>query len=246
MRATAVRLAGVVEIRSYHCKPEGITSFVKKVTSSSDLRKSLLPLRLFTVPEVGGKLNIANHMYFYPGGLTERASTRKNSGADKSWIAAVNDSRVDVDVQFSTIYTELDDVLKAASCQGFKDLSSGSAEAKDGEKTFPTLYEYRRYKLQLGYDTVPRFSDLFCSGIVGKVTSVAPSTSLVTVLSSEVGSINEVIEIWRHGDGVRGMQLSRENCRKVQSWKDAVNGIAKLAIEFDTSLHVPLSFSPWK
>ena len=48
-----------------------------KVTGKGiELRKSLVPLRLFSTPDTGGLLNRATHFYYYEGGMPDRDKKR--------------------------------------------------------------------------------------------------------------------------------------------------------------------------
>lgn len=118
----------------------------------------------------------------------------------------------------------------------------------NGESSTGSIYEIRRYKLKLGYDTVPNMLSIYKSGLPSKLTAEGtdPTTSLVTLLYSEVGLLNEVIEIWRHGGGTEAMNRSRNAARGAHEWRKAVGGIADLATEFASAIHKPTSFSPWK
>jgi len=66
----------------------------------------------------------------------------------------------------------------------------------------------------------------------------------VTVLSTEVGRLNEVMEIWRHGNGSTAMEISRHAARGAQEWRSAIASIADLALEFTSTIHKPTKFSP--
>jgi hypothetical protein len=100
----------------------------------------------------------------------------------------------------------------------------------------------------LGYDTVPKFLELYGSGLPSKLNAdgTDPTTTLVTLLYSEVGRLNEVIEVWRHGNGVAAMEQSRVAARNATAWRSAIASIADLAIEFSATIHRPLPFSPIK
>ena len=85
-----------------------------------------------------------------------------------------------------------------------------------------TIFEVRRYQLQLGYDTVPRFLSLYQEGLPSKLneaTGKDPTTSLITLLYSEVGPLNHVIEVWKHGYGTAAMERSRVAARQAQEWR---------------------------
>ena len=110
-----------------------------------------------------------------------------------------------------------------------------------------SILELRRYQLKLGYDTVPTFLELYGAGLPSKLTAPGtdPSTSLVTLLYSEVGQLNEVMEVWRHGS-TSAMEQSRVAARGATEWKKSIAEIASLATVFTSTIHTPLSFSPLK
>ena len=110
------------------------------------------------------------------------------------------------------------------------------------------ILEIRRYKLALGYDTVPTFMKIYEAGLPSKLEAEGtdPTTALITLLYSEVGRLNEVIEVWRHGGGTSAMETSRVAARAAGPWRDSIAQIAPLAIEFTSTIHKPTSFSPLK
>ena len=120
-------------------------------------------------------------------------------------------------------------------------------ESPGGGKGENPIYEYRRYQLRLGYDTVPAFLKAYAHGLPSKLAHQHPSTSLCSVLYTEVGSLNECLEIWRHGDGVRAMEASRAAARSAIEWRAAIGKIAMLAQTFQSTIHKPVGdgLSKW-
>jgi hypothetical protein len=59
----------VVELREYTLLPGGAEKYMELAEKSAPLRKSMLPLRFFGLPQTGGTLNVATHMYFYKGAV---------------------------------------------------------------------------------------------------------------------------------------------------------------------------------
>ncbi len=108
------------------------------------------------------------------------------------------------------------------------------------------LQELRRYSLKLGYDTVPKFLAYYERGLPSKLENQDESTSLCSVLCSEVGDLNQVIEVWRHGNGVRAMAASRQSARQAQEWRSAISEIATLAVSFNCTVFRPTKFSNWQ
>lgn len=118
---------------------------------------------------------------------------------------------------------------------------NGDGDDDDGEK-HDCILELRHYHLKLGYDTVPNFLQLYGAGLPSKLEAPGtdPGTKLVTLLYSEVGRLNQVVEIWRHGHGVEGMERSRVAARGAIEWRTAVAQLADLALEFRSTVHRPL------
>eukprot|EP00965_Chrysotila_dentata_P144628 4777205-Pleurochrysis_carterae.AAC.3 len=107
------------------------------------------------------------------------------------------------------------------------------------------VWELRTYQLQLGYETVPQFLQLFQEGLAEKLAvDDSGASELATLLYSDNGSLNVVIELWRHASLARS-QESRRASRKATRWRQAINDIAKLAVTFDTQLMRPTPRSPW-
>ncbi len=112
--AAPVDAQPVVELREYTVHPQFLGDYLKVTDANADLRKSLLPLRLFGVPETGGALNVVRHFYYYAGGMAERKASRAAAMANKDWLAYVAQIRPHLSLQTSTIWipatvAELDD-----------------------------------------------------------------------------------------------------------------------------------------
>lgn len=125
-------------------------------------------------------------------------------------------------------------------------ISTESVILQGDDSRNSSILEFRRYQLQLGYDTVPKFLDLYAQGLPSKLEAPGtdPTTTLVTVLYTEVGRLNEVWEIWHHARGHAAMESSRNAARQATEWKQAITGIAPLALTFHTTIHRPAAFSP--
>ena len=235
----------IIELREYILHPSTASEYITHTTKSSHLRKSITPLRLFTFPETGGTLLTATHFYIYKQGLVERDECRKKLGQNKEWNDYLSNVRPFMMQQKSTIFVEAPFIVKKSSGLFDETISLKEGQQQSGRDP---IYEIRRYQLKLGYDTVPKFLQLYESGLPYKLNTnnTDPTTSFVTVMYNEIGQLNEVIEIWRHGDGVTAMEQSRVAARDVMEWRNAIADIAKLAISFSTVIHKPVAFSPWK
>ena len=235
----------IVELREYELLPSKVQQYTESTTISSSLRKKLTPLRLFTLPETGGFLNVATHLYYYQGGFAERNEKRQLMGQSTEWKDYLKEARTYMKSQKSTIFVEAPLVDEIDGVCG---LVPGSAEHILGDMSGSTtdcIYEIRRYQLKLGYDTVPNFLSIYKNGLPSKLNAPGtdPTTTLVTLLYSEVGQLNEVIEIWRHGS-TDAMEKSRVASRSAEEWRKSIAQIADLATVFTSSIHKPLSFSP--
>jgi hypothetical protein len=234
----------IVELREYVLRPEHAASYMQATAESAELRKSLVPLRFFSLPETGGQLHVATHAYYYEGGHAERDAKRNAMGANADWKAYISTCRPYADTQQSNIFVEAPLVKTMTQGGGVQGLASIPGELPGDN----SILEIRRYKLKLGYDTVPKFLELYGAGLPSKLNAVGtdPTTSLVTLLYTEVGRLNEVIEIWRHGNGTQAMEQSRQAARGAQEWRQAIGSIADLALEFTSTIHKPTAFSPIK
>jgi hypothetical protein len=235
----------IVELREYDIFPQYVVPYTQATSAASSLRKELLPLRIFSIPETGGVLNVATHLYYFEGGYDERNQRRKAMGGNKDWNEYLSSVRPFMMTQKSTIFVEAPLV---SQMQGICGLKPGKIETfleNNDPSDDSSILELRRYHLKLGYDTVPKFLELYGRGLSSKLNAPGtdPSTMLVTILYSEVGQLNEVIEVWRHGS-TSAMEPSRVAARGATEWKKSIAEIAGLANIFTNTIHKPLSFSP--
>ncbi len=162
--------------------------------------------------------------------------------------------------QRSGIFVEatngLDDV------KGLKHYVDNPQEYSSATQSTKSIIELRKYQLQLGYDTVPKFISVYSQALPYKLRApnTHPTTELVTVLVSDVGSLNTVYEVWKHGGsgvdnadggilmhcGMEAMEQSRQASRGIREWREGIAEIAKLAISFESSVLKPAEFSPLK
>jgi hypothetical protein len=237
----------IIELREYSIFPAAVVKYTQATSAASNLRKTLSPLKYFGLPETGGSLNVSTHLYYYTGGYNERKECRKAMSENKDWSNYLNEVRPLMDTQKSSIFVEAPFIKKLSNHDDYKNKIYGLSFLDDN--TFPvageTVVEFRRYQLKLGYDTVPKFLALYEKGLPSKLLAPGtdPSTSLITLMYSEVGQLNEVIEVWRHS-GTDAMEQSRIAARSAIEWREAISSIAQLADTFTNSIHKPLGFSP--
>jgi NIPSNAP len=233
----------IVELREYAIHPQHVSEYRALTQQSSDLRKSLLPLRLFSLPETGGNLHTSTHAYYYAGGHAERDSKRLLASQNDAWQSYVASVLPCMASQSSSIWME--GHFSGAASQVITYGLATTTPSDDTMANCRSILELRRYQLKLGYDTVPQFLTLYNAGLTSKLHAPGrhASTSLVTVLYSDVGRLNQVLEIWRHDDTL-AMETSRAAARQAQEWQRAIADIAQLAVDFTTVIHKPEPFSP--
>jgi hypothetical protein len=230
------RFSAAVELREYSLKPSHAGQFLQMADATGALRKQLAPLRLFAVSNTGGQLNTAFHFYYHPS-LQRRDDAARAMRAHAQWSEFESHSARCCDRQSSCIYAEAPFVAGA--------YGGMATEIVAGNGDCAAVYEIRRYRLVLGYDTVPRFMDHYSSGLSSKLdASKEAGSRFCSLLYTEVGHLNEVLEIWRH-NGVSGMEQARVLSRQSQPWKVAVANIAPLALSFSNTLLTPTPFSNW-
>lgn len=228
----------IIELREYELHPEHSVAYMQATAKTADLRKSLVPLRFFSLPDTGGQLHMATHAYYYAGGHAERDAKRGEMGKSSEWKSYLTDCRPYMKFQHSNIFVEAPLANTVEGVTGLSEVGKGAGD--------DCILELRRYKLILGYDTVPKFLSLYGAGLLSKLNAEGTdvTTSLITVMYSEVGRLNEVIEIWRHGGGTGAMEKSRVAARGAPKWRLAIAEIAGLAVDFTSTIHRPTSFSP--
>eukprot|EP00537_Pseudo-nitzschia_pungens_P014136 CAMPEP_0172395010 /NCGR_PEP_ID=MMETSP1061-20121228/17474_1 /TAXON_ID=37318 /ORGANISM="Pseudo-nitzschia pungens, Strain cf. pungens" /LENGTH=257 /DNA_ID=CAMNT_0013126481 /DNA_START=155 /DNA_END=928 /DNA_ORIENTATION=+ len=241
MRSLSSSSQPVIELREDFLVPQHSKSYFDAV--SKQYSDAVVPppnLCFLSRQELGGDANVATHAYCYQGGLTELQERRKLLESDSGTEQNI-DLRSYIQSHRSSVYVEAP-LVKEQSDFVVGLGTTPRAVAGNRKDDEDCIFELRRYHLKLGYDTVPKFLDLYGAGLPSKLHAPGtdPETSLVTLLYSEVGRLNEVIELWRHGNGVPGMEQSRVAARKATEWRSAIASIADLAIEFHSTIHRPV------
>lgn len=236
----------IVELREYELSPIYANSYLQLTALSSALRKSLLPLRLFAVPETGGTLNIATHLYHWTDGYAERNAGDAKCRASEEWKDYIKKVQPALVRQQSTIFMECPIV---GSLDGVVGLEMGRAERAfqmGGRHSKDAVYEIYRYQLKLGFDVIPKFLELYEKGLPSKLAAKGtdPSTSLLTLLYSTVGMLNEIVEIWRHGGGFDAMERAGSAAHLAKEWRQSGQKISELTVGVTRTILRPLSFSP--
>ena len=247
----------IVELQEIHVKPSQMKTYMEMTERAVQVCFPFLPLRLVSTPDTGDDLFVATQALYYQNGHAERNDLRAELQKEKAWTAYMDNWVLpNVTRMQSSIFVEAPLVAQYDTVPGLASAADANAEPawtyNDKQNNNNTnnnsncILELRRYKLQLGYDTVPKFLEFYGNGLPSKLDAPGtdPTTSLVTLLYSDVGRLNEVIEVWQHGNGTSAMERSRMAARGAQEWRSAIASIAGLAIEFRSSIHKPASFSP--
>ncbi|KAL7524526.1 hypothetical protein ACHAXR_000609 [Thalassiosira sp. AJA248-18] len=254
----------IVELRQYQLHPSQTSLYTQRTIQSAPLRKNL-PLAFFGFPETGGiPLNTAVHLYRYPGGHVERSEQRSALAKKDDWKKYLGEVKACMMQQSSGIFVEAGlvndfDEIKGLEHWVEKTDGANNNESDNKNSNNKGIIELRKYQLKLGYDTVPKFLELYSEALPSKLNAAGthPTTQLVTILVSDVGSLNTVYEVWKHGGdeingqetsdafcGMRAMEQSRQASRGATEWRKGIAEIAELAMTFDTTILKPLEFSP--
>lgn len=239
MRRGAARRAGrYVEARVADVKPKRADAYaaaLRASCASSALAPELRALRT-TIGRLNRFLVLDAYDAYADRDAREAALLRGAAAADIP--AAVDVAAAEV-CAATSVYTEARALLDA---NGLKGLGAWTAPPAVAEER-PAI-ELRTYQLRLGYDTVPKFLDLYGAGLPEKLAADQTGASeLVTLLVSEAGDapLNTVVEVWRHRS-LEGAQESRVASRGAAKWRASIAEIAQLAVQFRTEFWRPLAF----
>ena len=225
------------EWRTYHLKPDTVPQYIAMCDETAALRKKLNPALLaFFQVETGGNVNEVRHLYCFDS-ISHRAEIRAGGAANAEWRDFLKNSLPFVASMKSELFTSSAECHAAAESvhpQNFR-------PANDG----PGFYEMRSYQLILGYNPVPKLYDAFASGLPAKVAADPTGGQLAFLGASEVGTLNQVVELWRYKSW-EDMLTARQAARPVQAWRDTIGTVAPMVQHFDTSALKPWAFSPWQ
>jgi hypothetical protein len=262
-----------IELREDFVYPKSISTYQEILVASSKTKTHGIDdfLRFISRPVLGGDLNTVIHARYFEGGLKqwqqqqeEEEKRRQHyqqgdhegtnlpgfnlSNVVRQWqddelLSCIQSQRSTIFIEAPFINDFNGQIPGLNDLDVLKFLSSDHDENRDRRTVASTILEIRKYKLHLGYDTVPNFLKLYADGLPSKLNAQGTdeSTTLLTLLYSEIGRLNEVIEIWRHGNGLQGMERSRVAARSAKEWRSAITQIAELAIEFKSTVHKPLT-----
>ncbi|KAL7512704.1 hypothetical protein ACHAXN_009745 [Cyclotella atomus] len=234
----------IVELRQYALHPSSTAHYTQQTIASSPHRKSL-PLKFFGFPETGAiPLNTAVHLYHYKS-HADRLQMRAELAKKQEWQDYLGNVKECMKEQQSEIFVEAPLIKEFDEVSGLSALQDNSTSGVGSTKS---IIEFRKYQLQLGYETVPNLLQLYSSALPSKLATIHPTTQLISLLVSDITSLNTVYEIWKHGDtmtcGMSAMEESRVRSRDALEWRRGIGEIAKLSVRFESSVLRPVVFSP--
>lgn len=261
----------LLEIREYWLHPAGVKPFLALSAETAGLRRSLLPLVGFWSPDTGaGDLNRVVHLYAYES-LEARDAARAAAARHQGWQRYIDAARPHVQRQASRIMVEAAGVYAAVGAPGAAgfdahhgdgdgaaagggaaaDASSGRGSGGGGggsnasagvSSSSKGLYELREYQLSPGYGSVPRLYEAFERGLPAKIAA-GPEGRLVALAHSDVGVLNNVVELWRY-PGAAACARARQASRGVPEWRETIAAVAPGVQTFTSTFLTPCSFSP--
>lgn len=174
--------------------------------------------------------------------MEERESVRAAVASNKEWNEDyLLHCRHTVQTQYSAIYLPTTQILDTVGIPALVDILPQLSMQREK----PSMYELRHYQLNAGYGGVPSFSKSFAKGLPGKLAADKEG-QLLFIGHTDVGVLNNVIELWRYPGGAGACIKGRQASRTVQLWREAIEEIAPGVQTFTTSFLTPVPFSPMK
>ena len=241
------------ELRRDQVIPSALHDYLDEHNQTADERRKLLPgWKGIWKTEVGGSVHQVHHLYQWDN-YDQRDRIREIAEDHPAWYADSGTHVSDMDNVMplpslrqklsgseSVLMLEATDALHACGLPGAAGYSSRLKEHSAG-----VAWEMRTYQLVLGYPAVPQFLELYTEGLRDKLAADDSGASeLATLLYSDCGPLNVVVELWRH-ESIQRAQDSRMASRKAVKWKQAIGEIAKISTSFSTLYMRPLRASPW-
>ncbi|KAG2447150.1 hypothetical protein HYH02_007896 [Chlamydomonas schloesseri] len=238
--SAAAGAAGLVEVREYTLKPEGVKAFMDVSAEYADVRKELLPfLGLFTC-DVGSCLHRVTHMYAYDS-FDQRDTVRAAALKDPRWRKFIELSRPHVQYQENKVMLEARPIYAALQ---LPPTAQFKAPPKAPGSSGKVVYELRSYQLSPGYGSVPKLVEAFSAGLPHKVAA-DPDGKLVFFGYTDVGMLNHVMELWRYPSAQACIQ-ARQAARTVPKWRETIGSVTPGVQHFTSAFLHPAPFSPWQ
>ena len=255
---------GFFELRTDQIFPGQMSAYLGLHNVTASERQKLLPGWLGTwKTEIGGSVHKVHHLYHWPDYDVRDAARMVaedhpmwvgneaafgGGGADQDTVLPLPALRERLSSSTSVVMLEATAALQSCGLPGAAGFEPPTVDSKGAEVkgSKPAAWELRQYQLVLGYPTVPKFLELYTDGLKDKLAADDSGASqLVSLLYSDNGPLNVVIELWRH-ESMQRAQDSRVASRSAEKWKSAIGEIAKISTDFRTEFIRPLRASPWQ
>lgn len=238
MMSTVRPSPGLLELREYTLSPGGFKKFLAVSERDSHHRKRLLPfLGMFTC-DTGGDLNKITHIYSYKD-FDERDCLRTAAAKDPDWVKYVDESRQYVVHQESKIMREATALYSTIGL-----LPAAEFQSPPSIPGNLPVYELRQYQLHPGYGSVPQLLKHFAHGLPSKLASDPGASMLVALAFTEVGTLNQVVELWRYASSQSCLR-ARQAARSAPEWQQTIASVTPGVQFFTSTLMRPVTFSPW-
>lgn len=231
-RRTFTTAPGLFELRTDQVDPGSMSAYLEEHEQTARDRQQIFPGWLFMgKTEIGGNVHSVRHLYHWAD-YDERDHARSRA-EDSPLYHGHQSKHMGPALPMPSLRQKLVSsssvaMVEATAClqscglpgaMGFRvhrDRRGSTLVAADNDDT-AVAWELRTYQLRLGYDTVPRFLELYGEGLADKLSADDSGASqLATLLYSDSGSLNVVMELWRHESlqrsQVPSLPLPRDSC----------------------------------
>ena len=229
---------GFFELRTDHILPNKLMSYVGHHSYMAEQERISKPGWLGSwKTELGGSIDKVSSLHHWASYDERDAAYPPGSDMTSPMQDSLSSSS-------SVVMLEATAALQSCGLPGAAGYAPPAADPSSGGTR--VAWELRRYQLVLGYPTVPKFLSLYTEGLRDKLAADdSGASSLVSLLYSDNGPLNVVIELWRH-ESMQRAQDSRVASRQAEKWKAAIGEIATLSTDFRTEYLRPLPASPWQ
>ena len=207
-------------------------------TYASFLHSIHVMIRMFTC-DVGSCLHRVTHLYSYSS-FDERDEIRGKCIKDPRFQKYIHLTRPHVQYQENRVMKEAVGLFDALKMPCTRDFISPTKPVGR-----PATYEWRSYQLKPGHTMVPDLIKSFSKGLPDKISSDRGGGAPVAFLYSDVGRLNNVVEVWRYASH-QACISAREAAREAKVWRQALLEVGPNVESFDSSFLRPVSFSKWQ
>lgn len=237
-----VDVPGVYEIRTRIIQPSRLDDYIDVTTRAKADTTRLNPgfLAAF-VDDIGGNVNAVTEVSRYDD-YDARDRTMRAAREDAAWRARDEATRAMTMSETTEIFLEARIATEAGGLP-----VNDIVRRAETESTMTTrgdgVFEWRRYQLELGYNPIPKLQELIARGLPSKLaTDREKKAELVWMGFSDVGKLNQFVELWRYDDAQAHIE-TRVAAREATEWRATVNDIAPMVQMFDTRMMRPIGSS---